>query len=162
MQAGEALSEEKLKALSLIWNEDLDEIPAEKIYKSFQSARKGNKTRKIPSPAMVLDAYRQLGDFTTDGTRGLESHYYGPFGEGVLNGTWLPIYRALACQMTEREAYLLESWKDGSMRDEDQPEWEVLKKKKFWYPKGVIQKPIDKWDNSDFINYGKVSKSWKS
>jgi len=103
---------------------------------------------------MVLSSF----DFIKKVTNKSQSsgHYYDIRGILTLVGTWRPIFTAENFQRSERESELLTMHFDGTMTAEDQPEWERLKDKKFYIPKGALQKPRDSWSDADYKNYFEV------
>lgn len=147
------ISKERLATLTQIWEEDLLEVPTDLIYKSFAEARKKNTQRKIPTPAMVLEAHQVVKNFVPEAQRSHSSHYFGPKGESIPNGTYYTIHRAETSKLSQREFELLTKYREKKLEDQDFLEWEQLTKKKFWYPKGKLQKAYETWTAQEVDEY---------
>ena len=99
---------------------------------------------------MVLDSFSFLKKAYKPKSTG---YYFDPDGLRIREGTYQTIYRAFKTQVSQREAYLLKAFREGSLADEDYLDWERLEKKKFWWPKGVLQKPRSQWSSDEVSKY---------
>jgi len=72
-------------------------------------------------------------------------------------GTWFDARRAYPGQLSKREAYLLKAFQDGTMVEDDKLEWQLLDEKKFYPPRGHLQKHWSEWSKYELENLkGKV------